>query len=93
MNENRPLGDDGQASAPAKYWFPAKADGMGWGFPTAWQGRVVFAAYVGLMVGLAQVVTWTVGFVGIAFVLTGLFVAICWWKGERRPSRDGRRLQ
>ncbi len=77
----------------AKYWFPAKADGMGWGFPTAWQGRVVMAAYIGLLVGLAQVVKWTLGFAGIAVVLTMLFVAVCWWKGERRPPEGNRRTR
>lgn len=76
-----------------KYWFPAKADGMGWGFPTVWQGRLVFAAYIGLMVGLAQVVKWTLGFTGIACVLTGLFVLVCWWKGERRPPGGDRRVR
>ncbi len=33
-----------------KYWFPAKRYGWGWGFPSTWQGWVVFAAFVGLLV-------------------------------------------
>ncbi len=76
-----------------KYWFPAKADGMGWGFPTAWQGRVVFAVYIGLMVGLAQVIKWPTGFLAVAVVLTAGFVAVCWWKGERRPPGSDRRTR
>ena len=32
------------------YWFPAKRYGWGWGFPSSWQGWVVFAAFVGLLV-------------------------------------------
>ena len=76
-----------------KPWFPAKQDGMGWGFPTMWQGRLVIGAYVGLMVGLAQVVRWTPGFIGIAVVLTMLFVLVCWLKGERQPPEAGRRLR
>lgn len=27
------------------YWFPAKLYGWGWGFPTVWQGWLVFVCY------------------------------------------------
>jgi hypothetical protein len=36
---------------PTKYWFPAKRYGWGWGFPTTWQGRLVFGSFLGLVVG------------------------------------------
>jgi len=31
------------------YWFPAKRYGWGWGLPTAWQGWVVFALFLGFV--------------------------------------------
>ena len=33
-----------------KYWFPAKRYGWGWGIPSSWQGWLVLAAFVGLLV-------------------------------------------
>jgi len=33
-----------------RYWFTAKRYGWGWGFPIAWQGWLVFAAFVLLLV-------------------------------------------
>jgi hypothetical protein len=33
-----------------KYWFPAKRYGWGWGVPSSWQGWLVLAAFVGLLV-------------------------------------------
>ena len=35
----------------SKAWFPAKRHGIGWGFPSCWQGRVVMAAWMVLVVG------------------------------------------
>ncbi|ANY18844.1 hypothetical protein A6F68_00309 [Tsuneonella dongtanensis] len=34
-------------------WFAPKKHGRGSGFPTAWQGWVVIAAYVGIVAGLS----------------------------------------
>jgi hypothetical protein len=34
----------------AKYWFPSKRYGWGWGLPITWQGWVVFAAFFGMVV-------------------------------------------
>jgi hypothetical protein len=42
------------ASNPPRYWFPAKRYGWGWGLPCTWQGWLVLAAYLGLMVGAAR---------------------------------------
>jgi hypothetical protein len=33
-----------------KYWFPAKRYGWGWGIPCTWQGWLVMAGFVGLLV-------------------------------------------
>jgi hypothetical protein len=70
---------------PTKYWFPAKRYGWGWGFPTTWQGWLVFAAFLGLLVAgafffpprtnLAEYLAY------VAILCAGLF-GICWLKGE-----------
>jgi hypothetical protein len=79
-----------------RYWFPAKRYGWGWGPPSAWQGWVVMAVFVILV--LAGVLLFPpresaprfVGYVlGLAVALTG----VCWWKGEPprwRWGDDGR---
>ena len=33
-----------------KYWFPAKCYGWGWGPPSTWQGWIVLAGYLLLMI-------------------------------------------
>ena len=38
-----------------RYWFPAKRYGWGWGFPSAWQGRIVLAIFAVLVLGGAFV--------------------------------------
>ena len=75
-----------------KYWFPAKRYGWGWGFPSAWQGRVVLIAYLALaLVGVPLVrgpygpSTYAI-YVGI---LTVALLAICWRTGERPRWRWG----
>lgn len=35
-------------------WFRPKSHGLGAGLPIAWQGWVMLAAHIGLMVGLVQ---------------------------------------
>ena len=39
---------------PPRYRFSAKRYGWGWGSPCTWQGWMVLAAYLGLMVGAAR---------------------------------------
>ena len=34
-----------------RYWFPAKRYGWGWSFPTTWQGWLVMALYLILILG------------------------------------------
>jgi hypothetical protein len=70
------------------YWFPAKRYGWGWGMPCAWQGWLVLAGYLGLMVGAARLCPPeknVAGFTLAVVVLSSGLVAICWWKGE--PAR------
>ena len=75
-------------------WFPAKRYGWGWGLPCTWQGWVVTAAYlVLLLIGvlaidperqLALFMGWMTGW-------SAAFVAVCWVKGERPRWRWGDR--
>jgi hypothetical protein len=75
-----------------KYWFPAKRYGWGWGFPAAWQGRVVFGIFF-LLVGAGAVILLPqhnpVAFVAYCVLLCILLVAICWFKGEPPRWRSG----
>jgi hypothetical protein len=78
-------------SAP-KYWFPAKRYGWGWGFPSTWQGWVVFAAFLGLLVVGPFIFPphREVGsFLAYVAVLCALLVAVCWRKGEPPGWRWG----
>jgi len=78
-------------SAP-KYWFPAKRYGWGWGLPCAWQGWLIFAAFFALIIvgifvfppaeSLCRFITYT-------SLVTALFVAVCWLKGEPPRWRWG----
>jgi hypothetical protein len=77
---------------PNKYWFPAKTFGWGWGLPSSWQGRAVFAAYVGLMIAGPFVFpprATPFGYGAYVAVLSALLVAVCWFKGEPPRWRWG----
>ena len=77
----------------AKYWFPAKRYGWGWGLPTAWQGWVVLASFVGLIAAGAilfpprQVMAEYL--IYVAALSVGLTV-VCWLKGEPPRWRWGK---
>jgi lipoprotein signal peptidase len=76
----------------ARPWFPAKRYGWGWGLPITWQGWVVLAAFVALLLLGAIVLLPNqkqLTFVAYSFVLALLLVAICWVKGERPKWRWG----
>jgi hypothetical protein len=76
-----------------KYWFPAKRYGWGWGLPSAWQGWVVLAALLVLLVvgSLLFPPRPRPGpyFAYIA-VLVALLTGICWAKGEPPRWRWGK---
>ena len=75
-----------------RYWFPAKAYGWGWGAPATWQGWVVFAGY--LLLVLAGVpfidspgrLLWYMVYVAL---LSLALVAVCWRTGEPPRWRWG----
>jgi hypothetical protein len=74
-------------------WFPAKRYGIGWGFPNCWQGRVVLAAWVLLLVVgtiLLRPDIRPVAYVAYDSIVTALLVVIIIAKGERLRWRRGR---
>jgi len=87
------------SSAPssARYWFPAKRHGWGWGLPATWQGWAVIAVlFVVLVMGELTLPPFpphpalAVHLVYAAIVMWS-FIGICYLKGEpprRRWSYD-----
>jgi hypothetical protein len=77
-----------------KYWFPAKRYGWGWGPPNAWQGWVVLAAYLLLVLGgipFLHVGVGTIAYIVYVAILTVVLIALCWLKGEPPRWRWGKR--
>jgi len=75
-----------------KYWFPAKRYGWGWGPPTTWQGWVVLAIYLIIIVLVSYFIPpdhHPVVFAAGLMISTALFVLICWRKGEPPRWRWG----
>jgi hypothetical protein len=75
-----------------KAWFPAKRQGLGWGFPRCWQGRVVLAAWVLLVVsglGVFRPDIHPLRYVAFDSVLTALLLVTIVAKGERLRWRRG----
>ena len=76
------------------HWFPAKRSGWGWGPPSAWQGWVVLAIYVALVLAGIPLVQGSLGsavYVGYLMLLTMALIAICWLTGEPPRRRGGDR--
>lgn len=76
----------------SRYWFPAKRYGWGWGLPLTWEGWVVLAAFIALIIVDALVfpprkalAAYIAGVVGLSVLL----VAACWLKGEPPRWRWG----
>jgi hypothetical protein len=75
-----------------EYWFPAKRYGWGWGLPVAWQGWVVLAAFIILVIVGAVLLPphrSTLKFVGYVVILSIALTGACWWKGEPPRWRWG----
>ena len=73
-------------------WFPAKKYGWGWGVAHCWQGVLVQLSYPVLAVaGIWHYMPRheTGAFVVFLLVLTAIFLAIHWVKGERPSWRWG----
>ena len=74
------------------YWFAAKRYGWGWGLPLAWQGWIVLAIFVALVI--AGVVLFPphqspVAFIIYVVALSVLLTIVCWIKGEPPRWRWG----
>jgi len=83
-----------QQSETKKYWFPAKKYGWGLGFPSAWQGWVTLAIYIGSIVLNAHIFPpegKLASFLFVTITLSALFILICWIKGEPTSWRWGKR--
>ena len=79
-------------SEPKPYWFPAKRYGWGWGPPITWQGWLVLAAFLLLLllgVYLLPPGEDAPAFIAYTAVVTAAFVAICCVKGEPPRWRWG----
>ena len=75
-----------------RYWFPAKTFGWGWGFPSTGEGWLVLLAYL-ILVPVAVVLfppdKKMPSFLAGVFGLSGVLIAICFWKGEPPKWRWG----
>lgn len=75
-----------------RYWFPVKRYGWGWGLPATWEGWLVLVGYLALLAVCLVVFPPErnlPGFIISVHGLSGLLVAICWWKGEPPGWRRG----
>jgi hypothetical protein len=75
-----------------KYWFPAKRYGWGWGIPNSWQGWLVMAVFVALLVLGALLfppATEVGAFLFYVGILCALLAAVCWLTGEPPRWRWG----
>jgi hypothetical protein len=75
-----------------KYWFPAKRYGYGWGIPSSWQGWIVLAVFVALLVVgsfLFPPHAKLGAYLAYVAVLCVLLVGACWLKGEPLRWRWG----
>lgn len=72
-----------------EFWFPAKQYGWGWGPPVTWQGWLVLAVYLVLVVTSLLALRQSNRLVVVG-VLTLALIGVCWVKGERPRWRWGR---
>lgn len=77
---------------PSRYWFPAKRYGWGWGFPSAWQGWVVLAAFVAAVAAPALLYPGRrLVFIATLVVASAVLICVCFKKGEPTRWRWGDR--
>ena len=77
---------------PARYWFPAKRYGWGWGPPITWEGWAAIAIFVVLVVAgvfMFPPQRQTGSFVVYIVMLNIGLIAVCWLKGEPPRWRWG----
>jgi drug/metabolite transporter (DMT)-like permease len=74
------------------YWFPSKRYGWGWGLPMTWQGWLVLAAFVALVVAGTFVFPprkAIAAYILYIAVISVLLIGVCWLKGEPPRWRWG----
>lgn len=79
-------------SEQKRYWFPTRTYGWGWGLPTTWQGWVVYAAFVALVLLAAILFPPSANpeiFTVAVMVFAAFLVVVCWIKGEPPRWRWG----
>lgn len=83
---------NGSNKSQASIWFPAKRYGWGWGFPVKWQGWLVLAIYIVLVLELVSRRSHMARgeFLLYLLVATAGLIAIYWLKGEKPRWRWGR---
>jgi len=75
-----------------RYWFPAKRYGWGWGPPSTWQGWLATVLWaVVLFVGMLRIPFHgrVVAESAFAVAMIGIYMLICYWKGEPPRWRWG----
>jgi hypothetical protein len=75
-----------------RYWFPAKRYGWGWGLPRTWEGWLVLAAFVALIVASAWLFPPRAvpgSYFTCVLVLAALLFVVCWLTGEPPRWRWG----
>jgi hypothetical protein len=75
-----------------RYWFPMKTYGWGWGPPSTWEGWLVTLSYLVLLAVTPFLFPPDRNMPGVlasVYGLTGILIAICWWKGEPPRWRWG----
>ena len=74
------------------YWFRAKRYGWGWGLPITWQGWLVLAAFLALVVAGKFLILprkAMAAYMVYLGVLSALLLGVCWLKGEPLRWRWG----
>jgi CHASE2 domain-containing sensor protein len=75
-----------------RYWFAARRDGRGWGWPCTWQGWLVYAVWFVATVLVISYLNPPEHPIFALAAVTGMVVllaTVCYWKGE--PLRGYRR--
>ena len=72
-----------------RYWFRAKRFGLGWGLPCSWQGWTFFLIWLGVLImcAIKLVHGRPLLFALVLAIMTLLFVAVCYVKGEPLSGR------
>jgi len=99
FGQDRDAGPTGGVALPEarrtpRYWFPAKTYGWGWGVPCTWEGWLVLAVFIGLIIGVVRICPperSRAGFLAGVLGLAAALILVCWWTGEPPKWRWGRR--